>query len=123
MLPFEATFKPPLPRLVLPRVSGVLSTTVAPAPLNPTDPPNSLAGLASVTVPVPAPMVAFPVTIIGPPDWVMPPCALFAARLPPTVVAPSASCPPAVVVRFPVVLIGPRISAPVSAIATEPLIG
>jgi hypothetical protein len=68
MLPPEATVNPPDPRVVLPSVSGVLSTIVASLPLTPTEPVNVLAGSLNVTEPEVelAAAVVEPVTANGP---------------------------------------------------------
>ena len=81
--PFDVAASPPLPSVVLPKVSGVLSTTVAPEPLTPTEPVNALAGLLNDTVPVDglAAAVVLPPTFNGPLCVMLPP-VLVAARSP-----------------------------------------
>ena len=61
-------------------------------------------------------------TVRGP-DCVIPPELVVADNDPPTVEVPRLRAPPAVVVRFPSVFIVPRVSAFLSAMATEPLMG
>jgi hypothetical protein len=92
MLPPEATVNPPDPRVVLPSVSGVLSTIVASLPLTPTEPLKLLLVLSSVTIPLPE----FTVAVVFPPTFRDPvsvceisPLVLAKTRLPVVFISPS----------------------------------
>ena len=99
----------------------MLSTTVAPEPLTPTEPVNALAGLLSATVPVvgSADAVVLPPTFNGPLCVMLPP-VLVAARSPVVVSCPKSTAPPAVAATLPPAVVVPKSSPPPAVAVTLP---
>ena len=110
MSPPAVAASPPEPRATLPKVSGVLSTTVAPTPLNAIEPSKTLPGSVSTMVPVGAVTVLFPLTLSGPVCVIFPLVLVALSVL--AVALPRSTLPLAPTVSAPGVLTTPRVRLP-----------